>query len=261
MMSLARRLRRLALAAVTAGSLAAGSLSVAPATAADPPENPIRNVDAEALPLDRAGVWTLHFAYAPPRIAKVKVPGEKGEKVVWYMVYQVYNKTDTPREFIPEFELVTKDEDGPLGKFLDGAQPSVVDAIRKVEDPTGTLNIQTSVSISKNKIPTTPVDLPFPTVRSTYGLAVWVDVPEKAANTNNFSIYVYGLSNGLTVKGTRADPQVVISRKALRLDFRRPTDAVRNQAFDIKVFENNGLGAEKWDYVAGPPIKNPSPKN
>ncbi len=247
--------RRLAAAALAVGVTLAGS-----AAASDPPENPVRAVDAEALPLDRAGVWTLHFAYAPPRIARVKVPGEKDEKVVWYMVYQVYNKTDTPREFIPEFELVTKDQDGPLGKFLDGAQPSVVDAIRKIEDPTGALNIQTSVSISKNKIPLTTPDLPFPTVRSTYGLAVWLDVPEKAANANNFSIYVYGLSNGLAVKGTRADPQMVISRKALQLDFRRPTDSVRNKAFDIKVFENNGLGAEKWQYIAGPPKKNDPPK-
>lgn len=243
--------RRLAVAALAIGTALVGS-----AFAADPPENPIRVVDAEALPLDRAGVWTLHFAYAPPRIAKVKVPGEKGEKVVWYMLYQVYNKTDTPRTFIPEFELVTKDEDGPRGKFLDGAQPTVVDAIRKIEDPTGVLDIQTSVSISKKKIPLTPPELPFPTVRSVYGLAVWLDVPALEANINNFSVYVYGLSNGLMVKGTRNDPQMVISRKALQLDFRRPTDAVRNQAFDIRVFENNGLGAEKWLYIAGPPKKN-----
>jgi hypothetical protein len=248
--------RRLAVAALAVGAALAGT-----AVAADPPENPVRAVDAEALPLDRAGVWTLHFAYAPPRIAKVKVPGEKDEKVVWYMVYQVYNKTDTPREFIPEFELVTKDQDGPLGRFLDGAQPSVVDAIRKIEDPTGELKLQTSVSISKNKIPLTDPALPFPTVRSTFGVAVWVDVPEKAANTNNISIYVYGLSNGLAVKGTSADPQVVISRKALQLDFRRPTDAVRNRAFDFRVFDNNGLGSEKWQYIAGPPKKNDPPKN
>lgn len=237
-------------------TLALGGLFAGAGFAADPPANLIRVVDAEGLPLDRAGVWTLHFAYAPPRITKLKVPGEKGEKIVWYMVYQVYNKTDTPREFIPEFELVTKDEEGPKLKRLDGAQPSVVDAIRKIEDPTGVLDIQTSVSISKKKIPLTNPDLPFPTVRSVYGLAVWVDVPELAPKTNNFSIYVYGLSNGLTVKGKVTDPQIVISRKALQLDFRRPTDAVRNEAFDIRVFENNGLGSEKWLYIEGPPKKN-----
>lgn len=253
---LASRLRR----RFAAAALAVGTAFGTPGFAADPPENPVRNVDAEVLPLDRAGVWTLHFAYAPPRIAKVKVPGEKEEKVVWYMVYQVYNKTDTPREFVPEFELVTKDQDGPLGRFLDGAQPSVVDAIRKIEDPTGELKLQTSVSISKEKIPLTTPDLPFPTVRSTFGVAVWVDVPEKVANANNISIYVYGLSNGLTVKGKRTDPQIVISRKALQLDFRRPTDSVRNRAFDFRVFENNGLGAEKWLYIAGPPKKNELPK-
>ena len=241
---------------LTAATLAVGGLLAGAGFAADPPADLIRVVDAEALPLDRAGVWTLHFAYAPPRITKVKVPGEKGEKVVWYMVYQVYNKTDTPREFIPEFELVTKDQEGPLGKFLDGAQPSVVDAIRKIEDPTGVLDIQTSVSISKKKIPLTNPDLPFPTVRSVYGLAVWVDVPELAPKTNNFSIYVYGLSNGLAVKGKLTDPRIVISRKALQLDFRRPTDAVRNDAFDIRPFDNNGLGSEKWLYIAGPPKKN-----
>ena len=243
------------------------ALAAAPAVVAQddrgrqPGERKVEPID---LPLDKPGVWTLNFRYKPPRIMTVDgfdKAGKPTKQTVWYMWYQVYNRSGEPVYFTPEFELVTKDQDGPLGKFLDGAQPSVVDAIRKIEDPTGALNIQTSVSISKNKIPLTPPDLPFPTVRSTYGLAVWLDVPEKAANANNFSIYVYGLSNGLTVKGTRADPQMVISRKALQLDFRRPTDAVRNKAFDIRVFENNGLGAEKWQYIAGPPKKNDPPKN
>ena len=61
--------------------------------------------------------FTLNFAYLPPRIATVDVPG-KGKQTVWYMVYYVYNKTGKPRTVFPEFELVTKDPTGVLANFL-----------------------------------------------------------------------------------------------------------------------------------------------
>jgi hypothetical protein len=222
-----------------AGLLAPGLTGAAGAT---DPTGPFRTTPDEKLSLDRAGVWTLRFAYVPIRIAKVKTP-DKGERTVWYMVYYVYNTSERPRDFIPEFELVTKDPNGKLGKYLDEPQPSVVEALRKMEDPTGELKLLTTVSIAKNPIPVTnPDSVP----RAVYGLAVWLDMPAEVPDANNFSVYVSGLSNGLSIK--EKDNEITVSRKTLQIDFRRPNDAVRTRPDDIRINDNNGLGAEKWIY-------------
>jgi len=209
---------------------------------AQQPGDPHRSVDPISLPLDKRGVWTLHFRYAPPRIITVDLP-EKGRKQVWYMFYQVYNRTDLPQTIYPEFELVTKDLNT---RHLDNMEPLAVEAIKKIEDPTGSLNIQTSVSISKEKIPVTKTDS-FP--RYVSGIAVWTDVPERASRTNRFSVYVFGLSDGV-VKVETADGGTIVKQKALRLDFFKPTDNVNPGAGDIQIETNRGLGGEKWEYIA-----------
>jgi len=225
------------------GFLAAGAALLAWPAFAPAQESPFRNVDPLDLSLDRAGVFTMHFAYTPPRIATVKVPSG-GTQVVWYMVYYVYNKTGRPRTIVPEFELVTKDPDGVLANFLDEPQPGVLDAIAAIEDPTGELKLKSSVGMSKVPIPETGADS---VPRAVYGVAIWLDVPEKAPNVNNFSVYCSGLSDGLAAKETD-DGKIIVSKKTLQLDFRRPTDAFKNKADDIKINDNNGLGSERWLY-------------
>jgi hypothetical protein len=238
-----------------AGLLITAGVSVAlvpaPAAARQAPDDPFREVEAVRLPLDRSGVWTLNFAYLPPRIVPVDTPA--GKRTAWYMLYKVWNTSDTPVTFVPEFELVTKD--GELRTFLDEPQPMVFRQIRKIEDPSindknpnGELNIQSSVSISKTKIPVTkPDSVP----RAVYGLAIWLGVSEKAPTTNNFSVYVGGLSNGLAVQESDGGKET-ITRKTLQLDFFRPTDNTRPGQNDIRPNDNNGLGAEKWIYRATP---------
>lgn len=232
---------------VSSALLVGAGLAFAPAAArAQQADAPFRQVDPLKLSLDRGGVWTLNFAYLPPRIATVKVPG-KGDRVVWYMVYYVYNKTGKPRTIVPEFELVTKDTGGIAATFLDEPEPAVVEALKKIEDPTGELKLQTSISISKSPIPETADYLTPPAVRAVHGIAVWLNVPEKAPDLNNFSVYVSGLTDGLSTKETDAG-KLIVSKKTLQLDFRRPTDSVKNKANDIKINDNAGLGSERWDY-------------
>ena len=219
--------------------LAAALLAI-PTAAQERPVGPFRPVDPVDLPLDRSGVWTLNFAYIPPRITTVET--STGPRTVWYMVYRVWNTSDTPVLFVPEFELVTKD--GELRTFLDEPQPTVVKRIRELEDPTGAYGLKTSVQLSEHRIPVTkPDSVP----RAVHGVAVWLDVPAKAGTTNNFSIYITGLSNGLAVSESDAGGEV-ISRKTLQIDFHRPTDEVRQKLNDIHPNENTGLGAEKWIY-------------
>lgn len=223
-----------------------GVVLAAGTAAAQLPASPYRSVDPVALSLD-GQAYTLNFAYITPRIAKVKTP-DKGERIVWYMPYYVYNKTGAPRTFFPQFELVTKDPEGATMSSLDEVQPSVVDELRKVEDPLGKYNFHTSISIAEKKIPVALPDT-YPQSQAVYGIAVWLDVPAKA-NPNKFSVYVTGLSDGLAKKEVEEKGKVVveISEKTLQLDFNRPVASKENKANDIKVNENNGLGSESWVY-------------
>jgi hypothetical protein len=230
------------------GSVAAIGLWLTPsASFAEEHTGQHKSVEPVTLPLDglnKQGVYTLNFAYTPVRIITVDTP-DRGKRTVWYMVYQVWNRTDTPRPFTPEFLLVTKDGSDIPAKYLDDpTEPLITKKIREIEDPTGALNIQTSNSISKERIPVTkPDSIP----RAVHGVAIWPDVAEKSARTNRFSVYVTGLSNGISRADTD-DGGSIISRKTLQIDFVRPTDHTRHEHDDIVPNDNNGLGAEKWIY-------------
>src|SRR5262245_11654022 len=55
---------------------------------------------------DKPGVWTLDVKFENPKTTKVTIPG-RGERTVWYLEYEVTNKTKEPRSFIPVFHLLT----------------------------------------------------------------------------------------------------------------------------------------------------------
>ncbi len=224
-------------AALVLGLAVAGSVSAQDTTT-------FRTVEPIGIPNDKPDVWALHFGYYPPRIVTLDVPG-KGKRRVWYMVYQVWNRTDNPQQIVPEFELVAKDPDL-AGKFLDQPSPAVLKQIREIEDKTGALNLKSTIEITKSKIPVTKPDS-YPNAVS--GVAVWEEVPEKAGKVNRFSIYVTGLSNGI-VEEPAADGTIVVKRKTLQLDFFKPTDDVSPRVDDIKPDDNKGLGGENWVYRA-----------
>jgi hypothetical protein len=215
-----------------------------------------RKIDPLALPLDKPDVWTLHFRYKPPRIVPLEVLDKTGKvvtKPVWYLWYQVYNLSGEPQTFLPEFELVTKDLNT---SHLDEIQPHVVEQLEKIENPTGheRLHLHGSIGISKRPIPFTKPDS-IPIVVT--GVAVWTDMAEKAPKTNKFSIYITGLSNGLAVEET-ATGEKLIKRKALQINFVRPTDDNRPQATDIAPDDSNGP-AEKWIYRTVSSVKPKKP--
>ena len=69
-----------------------------------------RKVEPQKLPLDRNDVWTLHFRYKPPRIMTVDgfdAKGNPAKQIVWYMWYQVYNRSGEPVTFVPEMNRKT----------------------------------------------------------------------------------------------------------------------------------------------------------
>lgn len=261
---MAARTRRTIGAIVATALLGAVGLPAALIAAQDDPGQPAeRKVEPARLPLDRGDVWTLHFRYKPPRIMTVDgfdARGNPARQTVWYMWYQVYNRSGEPVTFIPEFEIVTTDLNT---QHLDEPQPYIFEQIKKFEDrtiskelPNGVLNLKTTIEISRNPIPASKPDA-FPKLVS--GLAIWTDMTEKAPKTNKFSVYVTGLSNGVAVEQTKPIPPnnevlTLVKKKTLRLNFIRPTDDRRQQIVDIQPDEEGGP-VETWIYRTSTTLK------
>jgi hypothetical protein len=173
---------------------------------------------------DKEDIWTLHFRFQDPRIIVEKVPA-RGTKICWYMIYRVYNldPRKEPIRFVPDFELVTLDRHT---RHPDEILPTVEEAIRKREDPTGRFKMKNSVTISEEEIPVSKEDA-FP--RAVTGVAIWTGVDDPIPGvkgnvplTNKFSIFIAGLSNGYTVEVPVDRPgEKIIKRKTLQLDFER----------------------------------------
>lgn len=204
---------------------------------------------------DKEDVWTLHFKFQDPRIIVEKVPA-RGTKIVWYMVYRVYNldRRQEPVKFVPDIELVTLDRNT---RHADEILPSVEETIKKREDPTGLYRIKNSVTITADDIPVSRAEAEaFP--RQVSGVAIWtgVDDPipgrERTPRTNKFSIFVAGLSNGYTEERPPDQPGVrIIKRKTLQLDFERLGDGELTEPSGIR-----WTGAATWIYRASTdPIK------
>jgi hypothetical protein len=195
-------------------------------------------------------LWVLDFKFKDPRLIKVNVPG-RGQKVCWYLWYQVINapkpgEEGEPHTFVPEFELKTHDTNM---VYRDHLMPAVQDAIIKIEDPTGYYKIRNSVTISNEPI---PVSLPKATPRAVTGVAIWCDPNDinpdddaatrarkekmpKLADTNRFSIFVAGLSNGWAeTDPIPPDKKPVVRRKTLQLNFKRMGDRALMRSEDIQ---------------------------
>jgi hypothetical protein len=202
-----------------------------------------------------AKLWVLDFKFKDPRLIKVNVPG-RGQKVCWYLWYQVINYTGQPRTFVPNFELVTHDT---RMVYKDQILPAAEEAIRKVEDPEDYYKIKNSVTIAGKPI---PVSLPKATPRPVTGVAIWMDPNEpypdddeatkkkkaklpKLADSNRYSIFVAGLSNGWSLSDDPAEPgkKSVVRRKTLQLNFRRLGDK-----YEMKSEEIRFLPPAQWVY-------------
>lgn len=189
-----------------------------------------REVRHQSNVQDTEDVWVLDFKFKDPRLITVDIPG-RGKRIVWYLWYQVINRSKEPRNFIPDFELVTLDKPG---VFHDQVLPKVQEAVKRVEDPTGFLDIKNSVTIASQPI---PVSKENAVPRAVTGVAIWDDIDPEA---NRYSIFVSGLSNGWSV-----DDQGKVRRKTLQLDFKRLGDRFQMDSREIR-FEP----PVKWLYRA-----------
>jgi len=192
-----------------------------------------------------AKLWVMDFKFKSPRLIKVNIPG-KGQRLCWYMWYQVINYTGQPRTFIPEFELVTRDTNM---SYRDQVLPTAQAAIMKVEDPTNFDKIKNSVTIAANPI---PVSKPKATPRPVTGVAIWIDPNEpdakdsaatrkakakmpKLLDSNKYDVFVAGLSNGWALTDAiKPDAKQIVRRKTLQLGFTRKGDKYLMKSEHIK---------------------------
>jgi len=194
------------------------------------PEANVQDADASR----NGKLWVLDFKFKGPRLIKVDIPG-RGQRVCWYLWYQVINNTREPRTFIPDFELVTHDTNK---VFHDQVLPKAQEAIRQLEDPTGYYNIKNSVTIAAEPIPPTrPNAVPRPVT----GVAIWDDVDPESTR---YSIFVAGLSNGWAMTDPvreKGQTKPVIRRKTLQLDFRRLGDRYFQRSEEIQYVKHEWM--------------------
>jgi hypothetical protein len=209
------------------------------AVAVNPNEREVKpgaNVqDTDDVTAPDSKVWVLDFKFKDPRLIKANVPG-RGQKICWYLWYQVINYTKEPRTFIPDFELVTHDRNT---VHHDQILPAVQEAIRQIEDPTDFLKMKNSVTMASEPIPVSQRKDALP--RPVTGVAIWDDVDPES---NRYSIFVSGLSNGWSITDPIApDTKPVVRRKTLQLNFRRLGDR-----YDMKSEEIRFVPPAQWLY-------------
>lgn len=186
-------------------------------------------VDASLLPRDKQTIWVLDFAFKPLRMRTVEVPG-KGRKQIHYLYYRVVNRTGQPREFVPQFALLTD-----TGKrYEEAVIPKAVPIIQAREDPS--IRLLGAVDVAGVLPPSTK-----PTVDdAVFGVAMWDDVDPKA---DRLSIYVRGLSDGYQDVKT-PDGKTVTKYKTLRIDLIRRGDERNLNEKEITLAEP----AYEWIY-------------
>ena len=167
--------------------------------------------------------WELNFDHGKPQRIVVPIPGQ-GNRAFWYMTYSVINNTDEDRQFLPVFELVTRD--GKIHRSDKGVPLRVFEEVKRRErarlpfiEPhykvTGTLRVGED--------------------QAKDGVAIW---PEPMSEMGNFAVYVSGLSGetvtmkmvdgrpvkvkpenqAMELKGV-PEKDVVILRKTLQLNY------------------------------------------
>lgn len=208
-----------------------------------------REVKSMPSQFDKIGVWAMEVRFKDPRIITVKLP-TRGERICWYLWYQVINRTGKPEEIAPFFEIVTLDSPG---IYRDEILITAEEAIKKIEDPNGYQDIKNTVLISKFAIPPSkPADEAFP--RAITGVAIWDAGPAdpkkrdpkfaELNDTTRFSIFIRGLSNGFVEVDAPAPGLPPITQyKTLQLNFKRKGDRYSTDSRDIEY-----VSPSQWIY-------------
>ena len=231
------------------------------------------NIKPQATSLelnDRYGHWAMEVTFKPMRMVRLKIKdsktGETKEHLVWYMLYKAVNRPivklqnqaktrpvntedpdlDTPY-FIPEFTLVTNDNDGQqvyTDKVFPEAEAMILERELRGKESRG--DYKNTVDIVQ-KIPAT-VTAGNETKQTTLqGVVIWTGIDPK---TDYFTVYMSGFSSGYK-KMAGEDGKQSIARRTIQQKFWRPGDE-----FDEDEIEFRYKDDPEWVYRPDPePIK------
>ncbi len=215
---------------------------------------------ATAEELAQGDLWVMQADFKPMRLVRIETTdpasGEKRTEFVWYLVYRAVNrplkspaqagdKTPVnnydpppgPSLFIPEFTLVTDDNEVQQA-YPDVVIPEAAAAIARRE--TRGTDRQNALKNSVEVVqPVTEAG--DASARPIYGVATWRGIDP---TTDNFKVYASGFSNGYK-ESKGPDGKPLIQRREIVLDFRRPGDE-----FDLNEREFQVGTEPRWIYRA-----------
>jgi len=189
----------------------------------------LQMVDASLLPRDKQGIWVLNFSFKPLRMRTVEIPG-KGRRQVHYLYYRVVNRTGKPRDFVPQFTLLTDTKK----RYEESVLPNAVPLIKAREDPS--IPLLGAVEVAGVIPPSTKEGVDD----AVFGVALWEGVDPHA---DRLQIYVRGLSDGYQ-ETQGADGKPVVKYKTLRIDLIRRGDARNLDEKEIQLADP----AYEWIY-------------
>jgi hypothetical protein len=170
----------------------------------------VQMIDTSLLPRDKEGIWVLDFGFKPLRMYSVEIGGKR--RLVHYLYYRVVNRTGKPRDFVPQFTLVTD-----TGKrYEEAVIPKAVELIKAREDPT--VPVLGAVGIAGVIPPSTKATVDD----AVFGVAMWEGVDP---NADRLQIYIRGLSDGYQQVSAPDGGKPTTKYKTLRIDLIRRGDA------------------------------------
>jgi hypothetical protein len=169
----------------------------------------VEMIDTALLPRDRQGIWVLDFAFKPLRIRTLEVGGKRRD--VYYLYYRVVNRTGKPREFVPQFTLITDTKK----RYEESVIPKAVELVKAREDYS--IPVLGAVDIAGVIPPSTKgaVD------DAVFGAALWEGIDPHA---DRITIYVRGLSDGYKQLPGSDGGAAATKYKTLQINFIRRGD-------------------------------------
>lgn len=213
----------------------------------------------------RREVYAFEFAFKPLRQIYIDVPQPNGvmeRKLIWYMVYRIryrggdlrpasdaagegpmeaiYGRIEkvsyNARRFFP-LSVLSSPTSGK--EYLDRVIPVAADKIKRREKITAPL--YNSVEITAVPIQRST----DPAAEGVWGVFTWEDVDPEI---DFLSIYIYGLTNAMQ-RVEEEDGGERFIKKALRLNFFRPGDAIRQTEDQIRFGVPAYRDPEEQQYV------------
>jgi hypothetical protein len=200
-------------------------------------------------------LWVMEVQLKPVRLVSIDVPQASGgtrSELIWYLAWRAIrrpiqgravddvlpvNQMDPlpgPRQFVPEFTLVTYDNpetEIPAQILTDEILPPAMKEVRRIERGNYLDTVNAAQDLSE------PVPADTEDQAWIYGAATW---PNVDPDTDFFKVIFKGFSNGYEIHKSD-DGQEQVWRKVLVQRFKRPGDR-----FDPNLREFQYVGNPQW---------------